>query len=72
MPLIKPRERIKKEKINLNLNQKLLQESREYCAWAGIENVDEFLEQAAAFVLEKDLDWRREKKNLFEQEAPHC
>ena len=60
----------KKEKIKVTINSSVLQEINDYCQWAGIDDVDFFIEESACFVFGKDKEWkdhqraiRRAKKN---------
>ena len=63
MSLIKPQ----KEKIytttKVRLDQDLLCEIQKYCQWAGIKDINYFFEEASQFVLNKDMQWRKAKKD---------
>ena len=63
MPIIqsgKNKELVKVNKFLINSN--LLKEIKEYCEWALVDT-DSFFEQAAEFILKKDTEWKKFKKN---------
>ncbi len=39
----------------------MIDEIRAYCKWAGIEKLEEFVEQASQWILKKDKDWQASK-----------
>lgn len=58
MPLITAPGLNKKQDVKLKLTVSLIEEIKNYCSWAGIENnLDHFFSEAAALVLRKDKDW---------------
>ena len=63
MPIIqsgKTKEFVKVNKFLINSN--LLKEIKEYCEWASV-SIDSFFEQSAEFILKKDTEWKKFKKN---------
>ena len=62
MPLIKPYKKIQNEILKLSCPNDLLEEIQRYCAAFHIEKSEDFLVQAAQYVLETDKDWSRLKK----------
>ena len=57
MPIIKAKQKQDKEQIRISVDKGLLDKIKQYCDWANVTKQDEFLEQAAEFVLSKDKDW---------------
>lgn len=62
MALIQAKSAHKTEKVKLDIREDILSEIQEYCSWAGIDNLNFFIEEAAQFVFAKDTDWKRFKK----------
>jgi len=62
MPLLKPSQKTAKEQMRIYIDQQLIEQIKAYCEWAEIKKIDEFIEQAAQLVLEKDKDWRKVSK----------
>ncbi len=67
MALLSAKPKSKKVPISLRFDDRLISDIKAYNAWAGIDRLDDFLEQAARFVLEKDKDWQ--KKSAENQEG---
>ena len=59
MALLTPQQKSKKVPISLRFDESLLTAIKSYNQWVGIDRVDQFFEQAARFVLEKDKDWQK-------------
>ena len=57
MPIIKAKQKEEKEQLRIGIKKCVAQNIRQYCEWAGISKPDDFLEQAAEFVLSKDKEW---------------
>lgn len=57
MPIIKPKQKAKKEQIRLSIEKDILDKIKEYCDVFGIPKADDFFEQAAEHILSKDKDW---------------
>lgn len=62
MALIQAKSAHKTEKVKLDIREDILSEIQEYCAWAGIDNLNFFIEEAAQFIFAKDTDWKRYRK----------
>lgn len=58
MPLLKPSLKSNKKIIRLNMPEELVKNIDEYCKWAKIQKMEDFFEQAALLVFNKDKDWR--------------
>lgn len=52
----------KKEKIKVQISSETLADVDAYRAWAGIDDLGFFLEEAALYVLAKDRAWKQHKK----------
>lgn len=63
MALIKPKIKQNKVQARISLNESLMSEIKAYCDWAGIEKIDDFIEQSIEFVFSKDKEWRSKKVN---------
>lgn len=59
MPLLKPTIEIKNTTLKITINQEIISKIESYCKWSGIEKVDQFFEQAAQLVFNKDSDWKK-------------
>jgi hypothetical protein len=59
MPLLKPSAISTKQTLRINIDKYLVAKIESYCKWAGIKKTDEFIEQAAEFILAKDKDWQK-------------
>ncbi len=53
-----------KEKLKIEINSDVLETIQNYCKWAGIDNIDFFIEEAACFVFSKDKDWKEHNKSI--------
>ncbi|MCE3044294.1 MULTISPECIES: hypothetical protein [Legionella] len=62
MPIINGTRFQKKEKIKADINSETYEKIMEYCAWADIDDVGFFIEEAASFVFAKDREWKQHKK----------
>lgn len=59
MPLLSPKPKSKKIPISLRFDEVLIADIKAYQEWAAIDRLDDFFEQAARFILEKDKDWQK-------------
>ena len=64
MPIINGTRFHKKEKIKAEINSEICAKIEEYCAWANIEDIGFFIEEAASFIFAKDKDWKHHQKSL--------
>ncbi len=62
MPIINGTRFQKKDKIKAEINSDIAATITEYCAWANIDDIGFFIEEAASFVFAKDRDWKQHKK----------
>lgn len=69
MPIINGTRVQKKEKIKAEIDSEIFDKINAYCAWANIEDIGFFLEEAATFVFAKDRDWKQYSKAKKRAEA---
>ena len=62
MPIINGTRFHKKEKIKAEINSEIHEKINAYCAWASIDDVGFFIEEAASFIFAKDRDWKQHEK----------
>ena len=62
MPIIRSRTAAT-EKVKFQVSAALIEEVKEYCEWIAVKDVVIFFEQAAEFVLDKDKEWKKYRKN---------
>lgn len=62
MPIINGTRLQKKEKIKAEISSETFDKITEYCAWANIDDVGFFIEEAASFIFAKDREWKQYKK----------
>ena len=62
MPIINGTRVLKKEKIKAEISCETFEKINEYCAWANIDDVGFFIEEAASFIFAKDREWKQYKK----------
>ena len=62
MPIISGNQVQKKEKIKAEISAETFEKITEYCAWANINDIGFFIEEAASFIFAKDRDWKQHKK----------
>lgn len=63
MPIINGARVQKKEKIKAEISSETFEMINEYCAWANIDDIGFFIEEAASFIFAKDRDWKQYKKS---------
>lgn len=63
MALLSSKKKPVEKGIELTLDSNLLDEINQYIKFAKLESMDEFFSEAAKFVLSKDSDWKKAKKN---------
>ncbi|MBA2650929.1 MAG: hypothetical protein H0U73_01470 [Tatlockia sp.] len=61
MPIINGNRVEKKEKIKAEISSITFEKIAQYCAWAKIDDVGFFIEEAACFIFAKDRDWKQHK-----------
>ena len=62
MPIINGTRSQKKEKIKAEINSDIYEKISDYCAWADIDDIGFFIEEAAIFIFAKDKDWKQHLK----------
>ena len=62
MPIINGTRFQKKEKIKAEINSEIVAKMNDYCAWANIDDIGFFIEEAASFIFSKDRDWKQHVK----------
>ncbi|KTD04053.1 hypothetical protein Lgee_0296 [Legionella geestiana] len=62
MPIINGTRFQKKEKIKAEISSEMLEKINAYCAWANIDDIGFFIEEAASFVFAKDKEWKQRGK----------
>lgn len=68
MPLIKPNHDELLQR-RYRLAKSLLDEIEAYCEWSGVKNDNQFLEEAAQYVLKKDREWQKAKSKLKKEKV---
>lgn len=63
MPLLQPTIEQRTKTIRMNINEKLYERIVAYCDWANIKKPEEFFEQSATIILNKDKDWKKYLSN---------
>lgn len=63
MALIQAKSAHKTEKVKLEIREDILKEIQKYCAWAGIDDMNYFIEESAKEIFKLDSDWKRFKKS---------
>ncbi|SFM08056.1 hypothetical protein [Legionella jamestowniensis] len=69
MALINARKTPEKEKIKIEISKEIYSEIKEYCSWAGIDDISYFFEDSSIMIFSKDKEWkqhRKEKKKTIE------
>lgn len=69
MPIINGARVQRKEKIKAEINGDIFDKINSYCAWAQIEDIADFIQEAAVYVFKKDRDWKRYSKSLKRAQA---
>lgn len=67
MALLIAKQKSKKVPISLRFDEALVSEVKAYNEWVGIERLEDFFEQAARFILEKDKDWQKKSDQIQEE-----
>lgn len=57
MALLNTKYKSKKISVSLRFEENLLAEIKAYQQWAGIDRLNDFFEESARYILEKDKDW---------------
>lgn len=59
MALLHSKSKSNKISVSLRFEESLLKEIKAYQEWATIDKLNDFFEQSARFILEKDKDWQK-------------
>lgn len=70
MPIINANRAVKKEKIKAEIASDTLERINAYCAWAKIDDLGFFIEEAATFIFSKDRDWKQHQKITKKRKSP--
>ena len=63
MSLIKPKTKQAKTAVRVKIDASIMHEINKYISWAGFDKKDDFFEQAASFIITKDKEYLKLKKN---------
>jgi len=64
MAIISAKKTTEKEKIKVDVDVDILTKIKEYCAWAKVDDIGFFIEEAASFVFSKDKDWKEHQRKI--------
>ena len=67
MALLTAKQKSKKMTLPLRLDEGLISEIKAYNEWIGIERLEDFFDQAARYILEKDKDWQKKEDKIQEK-----
>lgn len=70
MPIIKSKTVQEKKNIKVQISQDIHSEILNYMEWAGIDDINYFIEEAAQVVFTKDRDWIKKKNNSKKEKTP--
>ncbi|CDZ77075.1 hypothetical protein BN59_01354 [Legionella massiliensis] len=62
MPIITGTRSQKKEKIKAEISSETFEKITAYCAWANVDDIGLFIEEAAGFIFAKDREWKQYRK----------
>lgn len=62
MALISARKSPETEKIKIGINKNIYSEIKDYCLWAGIDDISHFFEEASIMIFSKDKEWKQHRK----------
>ena len=49
--------------IKIAIDSELAEEIEKYCTFAKLDSKDDFLNESAKYILERDKDWKKHKKS---------
>jgi hypothetical protein len=64
MALLMAKPKSKKIPLSLRFSNALISEIKAYNEFVGIDRLDDFFEQAALYILEKDKDWQKKSDKI--------
>ncbi|MEO9205037.1 MAG: hypothetical protein ABI296_04880 [Gammaproteobacteria bacterium] len=65
MALLQPKQKREKTPLRFNIDANVAEEIRSYCDYAGFTKIEEFIEEAALHILNKDKafkEWKDRQK----------
>ncbi|HIF0232306.1 TPA: hypothetical protein ACXYK5_002224 [Legionella pneumophila] len=62
MALINAKKTPEKEKIKIEISKDIYSEIKEYCSWAGIDDISHFFEESSMMIFSKDKEWKQHQK----------
>ena len=62
MPILKPIQKTEMKSISAKIPQHLKEEINDYCKFANIAGIQDFIIQASEYVLMKDKEWSKYRK----------
>jgi hypothetical protein len=62
MALISAKITPEKEKIKIEISKDIYSEIKEYCSWAGIDDISHFFEESSVMIFAKDKEWKQHRK----------
>lgn len=63
MALLSAKQKLKRVAVSLRFDDQLITEIKAYSEWIGIDRLDDFFNQAARYILERDKDWLKKYSN---------
>ena len=66
MALLKPNSNQEKVSFKAKIGSDSMDEINEYCKWAGFKDQGEFIEKVVDFMVDKDQDWKKYRKETIE------
>lgn len=63
MPIISKKESVDMKKIKSEISAETYNKIEKYMKWAGITNIDHFIEESAKLVFSKDKEWKKFEKS---------
>jgi hypothetical protein len=65
MALLKPNPNQEKISFKVKIGANSADEISAYCAWAGFKDQGEFIEKVVDFMIDKDVDWKKYRKEAL-------
>jgi hypothetical protein len=66
MALLKPNPNQDKINFKVKIGLNTHEEIEAYCQWAGFKDHGEFIEKVVDFMIDKDQDWKKYRKETIE------
>lgn len=68
-PLLSASKKVVMAKEKIEIPEPLLDEAKAYAEWAGIETLDEVIQQALEYVLNADKEWKKQQSKPTKKQA---